>query len=407
MPRARGRSNPPRLNLVPQPLLPVDAPVGTEAVAGFIKQLEAALGGTGPPLLPLPPGLESLRDQLLDRAEPGNRLEFDDIALVVPTSGSTGIPKLAMLSRSALLASVTATHEELGGPGRWLLAVPTSHIAGLQVLGRSVVSGYPPVVMNLNDGFVIRDLIDSVQRLLNDIGPEPRYAALVPTQLRRVLDAGGVAVSALVALDAVLLGGSRAPEDLVTEAHEMGITLVRTYGMTETSAGCVYDGVPLPGLTVTIDDVQRICIAGPMVFSGYRNDPKLTAKVLRDGVFTTNDVGRIDDQGRLHVIGRSDDIIVSGGVNVSPSQVERVLLRHPHVISVTVVGIPDDEWGERVTAVCELSDLISLNELRDFARGSLPNAALPRKLVTVASVPQLSSGKPDRQSIAEFARKHK
>lgn len=392
---------------MPPALIAVDAPVDQHQVADFLAHLEAALGGRGPALLPLPPGPQSLREQLLDRAQLTKRMEYDDIALVVPTSGSTGLPKLALLSRSALLASVTATHQELGGPGRWLLAVPTSHIAGLQVLSRSVVSGYPPVVMNLSDGFIIRDFIDSVQRLLNDIGPEPRYAALVPTQLRRVLETGGVAVAGLVALDAVLLGGAPAPEDVVEEAHAAGITLVRTYGMTETSAGCVYDGAPLPGVNVTIDDVQRICISGSVVFSGYRNDTKLTAKVLRDGVFTTNDLGRIDENGRVHVVGRSDDIIVSGGVNVSPSQVERVLAKHPHVISVTIVGIPDDEWGESVAAVCELSDLITLDELRDFARDSLPSAALPRKLVTVASLPQLPSGKPDRQSIVELVRKSK
>lgn len=392
---------------MPHSLLAVDAPVGQSEVAAFLTHLEAALGGTGHALLPLPPGPESLRDELLDRAEVSRRLEHDDIALVVPTSGSTGAPKLVMLSRSTVLSSVTATHEELGGPGRWLLAVPTSHIAGLQVLSRSVVSGFPPVVMNLQDGFVIRDFIDSVGRLLDDIGPEPRYAALVPTQLRRVLDTGGVAVSGLVALDAVLLGGAPAPEDLVDEAHRAGITLVRTYGMTETAAGCVYDGVPLPGVTATIDDVQRICLSGPVIFSGYRNDPKLTAKVLHDGVFTTNDLGRIDEQGRLHVVGRSDDIIVSGGVNVSPSQVERVLAKHPHVVTVTVVGLPDEEWGEKVTAVCELSDLLTLAELREFARDSLADPSLPQKLVVLASLPQLPSGKLDRKTITEIARKKK
>ena len=379
----------------------LDAPVGRRAVATFMHQLDAALSGDGRALMPLPAAGSPIR-KAIESAEIRDAL-LPEIALVVPTSGSTGRPKLAMLSSTALHTSATMTHEALGGGGRWLLALPTTHIAGLQVLTRSVVSGFPPVVMDLTDGFRVRDLVDATQTLLSDIGPEPRYTSLVPTQLRRVLDAGGAGVAALVAMDAVLLGGASAPPELVARAHESGITLVQTYGMTETCGGCVYDGVPLPGVTVSIDASSRIRIESPTLFSGYYHDPEGTEAALVDGCFVTDDLGEFDAQGRLHVLGRIDDVIVSGGVNVSRAKVERAICEQPQVRDAVVFGQPDEQWGHVVVAVVLADGDLSLDAIGKALRTRLENHEMPKRFVVQQQLPYLASGKPDRQAIQELA----
>ena len=302
----------------------LDAPFGQSHVDAFMPKLAAALEGDGPALLPLPGSPQSIRDQLVAASLPTENLPADT-ALLVPTSGSSGSPKLAMLSSKALRASASATHDALGGGGRWLLALPTTHIAGLQVLVRSHLAGYPPVVLDTTQGFRNESLVDSAKVLLDDIGTQPRYAALVPTQLQRVLDGGRAGVAALMAMDAVLLGGAAATTDLIHQAHEAGITLVQTYGMTETCGGCVYDGVPLDGVTVSLDAHGRVSIEGPILFSGYHGDEVLTREVLFGGTLRTNDIGEFDDHGRLHIIGRADDVVVSGGLSVSCTRVEHII----------------------------------------------------------------------------------
>jgi O-succinylbenzoic acid--CoA ligase len=291
------------------------------------------------------------------------------------------------------------THDAIGGDGRWLLALPTTHIAGLQVLTRSVVSGFPPVVMDLTNGFRVRDLVDATQTLLNDIGPEPRYTSLVPTQLGRVLDAGGAGIAALVAMDAVLLGGARAPAELVTRAHEAGITLVQTYGMTETCGGCVYDGVPLPGVRVSVDAASRIRIESPTLFSGYYQDAASTAAALADGCFVTDDLGEIDTQGRLHVVGHADNVIISGGTNVSAMKVEHAICEYSQVRDAVVFGQSDPEWGEIVVAVVLADGELSLDGLRQALGTRLETDEMPRRFIVQRQLPYLPSGKPDRQAI--------
>ncbi|MEO8330611.1 MAG: AMP-binding protein, partial [Candidatus Nanopelagicales bacterium] len=255
-------------------LLTLDAPVTAADVTKFLPHLENALAGNGPAVHALPRGKA-------DQHSVGSRpLEFDDIAVVVSTSGTSGQPKLAMLSRSAITASVAATHQALGGPGRWLLMVPTSHIAGVQVLTRSIMAGYSPTVLDLSTSFRSKGFAAAVDNLLGAAGSERRYTSLVPTQLRRILDAGAEAVAQLVAFDAVLLGGSAPPPALVERAEGAGINIVESYGMTETSAGCVYDGMPLTGVQVTLGASDRIEIRGPVIFSGYHGEPELSRIAL-------------------------------------------------------------------------------------------------------------------------------
>jgi O-succinylbenzoic acid--CoA ligase len=313
----------------------------------------------------------------------------------VPTSGSTGIPKGALLPASALLHSAHATLDRLGGPGQWLLAMPVTHVAGLQVLVRSLVSGLTPVELDLSPGFTAEAFAAAASRL----SPQNRrYTALVPTQLRRLLDAG----VDLSTFDAVLVGGAASP-------FAAPGNVVRTYGMSETCGGCVYDGQPLGGVDVVIEEGGRISIGGPVVFAGYRLRPDLTAAALVNGRHLTQDLGTWTDESRLEVVGRVDDVIVSGGVNVAAGLVEAVLSQHPSVAAVAVVGVPDDEWGERVVAVAVGSigvPVLRLADVRAFCTGRLEPAAVPRQVVTVDRLPMLASGKPDRSAVRSLVAAH-
>lgn len=329
-------------------------------------------------------------------------LERNDVALVVATSGSTGEPKGVLLTADALRASATATHERLGGGGQWLLALPVSSIAGLTVLVRSLMARTRPEVVDLYGGFSVAAFTEATARLRTDV---PRYTSLVPTQLRRLLGAGqGPALSSY---DAVLVGGAALAPTLRDEAAAAGVRVVTTYGMSETCGGCVYDGESLAGVTVDIGDDGRVELGGPTVFVGYRLRPGLTAAALVDGRHLTQDLGRWLPDGRLEVLGRVDDVIVSGGVNVPSALVERVLSGHPGVAACAVVGRPDAEWGERVVAVVQPVDWSAaptIEDLRSFAAGSLDKAALPRQVVALQLLPVLPSGKPDKEAVRTLLR---
>jgi O-succinylbenzoic acid--CoA ligase len=326
-----------------------------------------------------------------------------DTALVVPTSGSTGEPRLAVLSRGALTTSADLTHAALGGPGRWLLALPTTHIAGLQVLVRSLRAGLAPEVLDPDASFTTERFVAAVASMDKSSSDHPHYTALVPTQLQRLVD-DGAGLEALWQLDAVLVGGAAVSPALVNRARDAGVTIVRTYGMTETCGGCVYDGVPLEGVMVDIDGEGRIMVKGPVLFDGYL-DGDDTA--LSDGWFTTSDIGHLDD-GVLTVEGRIDNVLISGGVNVPAESVERALRDLPYIGEAVVVGAPDAEWGERVVAVVTSASEVDESGVRDDLRGQIPDAWLPRSVVRMAALPQLSSGKPDRaavrRTVADLAR---
>ncbi len=308
----------------------------------------------------------------------------DPPPLVVETSGSTGRPKRVLLSRRAMRASADAAHRRLGGPGRWLLSLPATHVAGVQVLFRSVRAGTEPVV-----------------------APDPaavghtgrRYASLVPTQLHRAL-ASPRDLDALAGLDAVLVGGAALADADRVAAQAAGVRVVATYGMSETCGGCVYDGVPLPGVAVKVDAGGRVLVGGPVLFDGYDGEPARTAAVLQDGWLRTEDLGRVDHDGRLVVLGRADDVVVSGGVKVPAPAVAAVLARHPAVGRVEVVGVPDEEWGERVVAVVVPVGPVSLEELRGLVR---PRAWAPKGLVLLDALPTLPGGKVDRLALRTVA----
>ena len=330
--------------------------------------------------------------------------EDDPEPLSVRTSGSTSGPKDVLLSASAVTASATATLRRIGGPGRWLLALPPHYVAGLQVITRSVLAGTSPVVLDDHP-----DLASATRALASADGssgttsrPDRLYAALVPTQLHRALSSAAD-TEALAAYNCILLGGSAAPESLLSRAREVGITVVTTYGMSETCGGCVYDGVALDGVTVALGTDGEIRIAGPVLFDGYADEPELTAEALRDGWFHTADLGRLDDEGRLSVLGRLDDVVVSGGVNVSLSVVEDRVLAMSAVDHAAVTSRPDPEWGAEVVVVLESAPALpDLGEVRAFVSAQHPRSWAPRRLFVVEALPMLSSGKVDRRRVAEL-----
>lgn len=312
-------------------------------------------------------------------------LETDD-ALWVRTSGSTGEPKMVVLSAAALRASVAATHAALGGPGQWWATLPTSSVAGLQTLVRSLLAGHAPV------------------ERVDDLTAARRYASLVPTQLHRIVASGDPGPWA--SLDAVLVGGAAAAPSLVARARELGVPIVRTYGMTETCGGCVYDGFPLDGVGVRTDPDGVIEVAGPMLFDGYR-DGSGALQARESTWWPTADLGSMDDTGRLSVLGRRDDVVISGGVNVPLPAVTGALQAMPGVVDALAVGVDDDEWGQRVVAlvVAEGSGATpALGALRDAVElAGHPRTWAPREVIVVDAIPLLPSGKPDRLAARTLA----
>jgi O-succinylbenzoic acid--CoA ligase len=365
---------------------------------GLVEPLRQALTGAGPAVLPVAAG-QSM-PELLGELAAAEDSPDDPTALVVATSGSTGAPKGVLLSAGALHASALATHRRLGGPGRWLLATPARYIGGIQVLVRSMLAGTEPGVVDLSGGFRPELFVESARSVLATAGRH--YTALVPTQLTRLIDAGGAAVAALRAFDAIVIGGAATPPALRRRAAESGITIVPAYGMSETASGCVYDGVPLDGVSVRLGTDQRIELAGPMLARGYRGQPELTGASFVDGWFATADRGRFAEDGRLEVLGRIDDVINTGGVKVSAADVERILAEQPQVNQACVVGIPDQEWGELVAAAIvptETSVPPSGYELRMAVIAAMGSPAGPRRIRFMDELPLIGPGKPDRAEV--------
>jgi len=378
---------------VSRPLRP--APADPDHPGALLAALAAALDGTGPAVRaswPAPPA-------------PASQLWVpDDVALVVDTSGSTGEPRSVLLSTTALRASAAATQTRLGGPAQWLLTLPPTHVAGLQVLVRSLLAGTEPVLA-APGGFRPESFAADAARLT---GPR-RYVSLVPTQLHRLLDDAGAGLAGLTTFDAVLLGGAASSPALLARAKAAGVRVTTTYGMSETCGGCVYDGVPLDGVRTRVDDDGRVLLAGPVLATGYLGRPDLDAEafVVEGGVrwLRTSDLGELTD-GRLTVLGRLDDVLVTGGAKVSPAAVERLVAQLPGVGEVCVVGVPDAEWGQAVTAVVVLAaghTAPTLDSVRSHVTRSLEPPAAPRHLVILDSLPTRGPGKTDRRAVAVLA----
>lgn len=395
------------------PLRVVELDGSPERVGVLVDALAAALDGA-PAVLPVPTG-----------TAPSATTAPSGTAVVIATSGSTGEPKLVALSAAALRASARATEARLGGPGRWLLALPAEHVAGVQVIVRALLAGARPQVLETRAGFRPSGFAEATATL----GPGPRYTSLVPTQLRRILDAEtDSARAALRTYTAVLVGGAALDSATHERALAEGVQVVTTYGMSETAGGCVYDGVALDGVLVDLDADGRILLGGPTLASGYLGRADETAVAFAGGRFRTGDLGRRHN-GRLEVLGRADDVIVTGGEKVAPAAVERILASLPGVRAACVTAIPDDEWGQVVAAAVvleagepeagkpetgdlaagepEAGDLASVADgLRAAVRAELGRAAVPRRIVAVAEIPLRGIGKPDRTAVARLVAAH-
>jgi O-succinylbenzoic acid--CoA ligase len=311
-------------------------------------------------------------------------------AAVVATSGTGGLPKAVELDTAAVRAAAHAVSSALdAGPGdRWLCCLPLHGVAGLAILARAVHGGLP---LEVHEHFDPGRVAAAAGRAT--------LVSLVPAMLPPLLAAG----AELGRFRRVLLGGGPIPANLT------GGPLVRTYGLTETFGGVVHDGHPLEGVELRLEtgrsggltdgrpvDFGEILVRGPMLFRGYRDDPARTAAALRGGWLRTGDLGRLDPGPRLVVLGRRDDVIVTGGVNVHPAEVEAVLSAHPTVAEVGVRGLPDQRWGQRVAAWVVPRDPAApptLAELRAFALERLAAAKAPRELLLVPSLPRGPSGK--------------
>lgn len=428
------------------------------------------------------------------------------VDMVLRTSGSTtGTGKLVGVSMDALVASARATHKRLGGPGIWVLALPAYHAAGVQVLVRAAVAGTHVFNAYKEGGFDPQHLAqvidaacvaaadcdagssfddDAVSSCAGGVGGEaegalaaddsgracPVYTSLVPTQLRRALDDEQLR-GALARLDAVLIGGAAADAQLLEQAKAAGIRVVTTYGMSETCGGCVYDGQPLPGVSMDVDQATgAIWLSGPMLATGYLGDEERTrrcfvsrpdtqagegtsdagetasaAESAEAGAagagteagatspgaeagaggpgagsdagagepdrrwFITSDRGQIVD-GRLQVLGRLDDVIISGGIKVEPGPIEALLALNPLVSECAVVGLPDLQWGQVVTAVVVPASMPGLGrvdegailaQIRVYLEQKLSGAQCPKQVLLADALPYKGIGKVDRRALAQ------
>ena len=404
-------------------LAAVGDPPASSATAGAQAESTAC---PLPLLVPIGPG----EDEERVRADLARRITRvpPRTDLVLRTSGSTtGTGRLIAMSAAALVASARATHARLGGPGTWLLPLPAHHVAGLQILIRSLGAGTEPVVVDTSSGFSPTALAEALSSARRSTGAAASrlYVSLVPTQLVRVLQ-DPQARRALAGADTVLLGGAAADPALLARARGAGVTVVTTYGMSETGGGCVYNGRPLDGVELSIQNPDaegagRILISGPVLAEGYLQPADRAPDDAGGGflkssgkrVLATSDRGRLRSDGRLEVLGRLDDVIITGGVKVEPRTVEEALTGLGMVAEACAVGLPDTQWGSVVVAAVVLEPAAGQETpgnrggpdgeaLREAVRTRLDGAHAPKRIVVLEALPLRPSGKVDRRAVARL-----
>jgi O-succinylbenzoic acid--CoA ligase len=391
------------MNIGPMNIGPID-------IDPALKALAAALHGEGP-AVELSVGDDG--GLVVGHVEtPG----CDDAVAVVRTSGSTGTPKATILTVEALAASSMATAFALKGEGQWLLALPVQYVAGVQVLVRSLFAGTRPWVMDMSQGFTPEAFTEAALELTD----KHRYTSLVPTQLQRLLeDPSPETLAVLRRFNGVLLGGAPASAQLLDTARDAGVRVFSTYGSAETCGGCIYDGVPLEGVSVRVEADGRILLGGDTVAAGYLDSPESTDTFFEeDGVrwYRTSDLGSLDANGRLTVLGRVDDVIITGGVKVSAAHVQEELEKSDGVTAAFVAGVPSAEWGQAVAAYVAVSPEVAGSPPDDSAPGGAEGTAgagdpavvlgaewhrtlgllAPKTVLTAPELLMLPNGKPDR-----------
>ncbi|MGG7464887.1 AMP-binding protein [Plantibacter sp. YIM 135347] len=359
--------------------------------AELFDALHRALDGSGPAVLParldapMPQGLPDTVER--------------KVAVIVETSGSTGEPKRVVLSTSALLQSAAGSGAALGGHGQrqWLLALPAHYIAGINVLVRSIAEGTTPVILEPGP-FDVAEFCRHVERMTGD----SLFAALVPAQLADLVSAAEVSTTVrdtLRGMHGLLVGGQSTPLELRERADALDLRIVRSYGSSETSGGCVYDGVPFAGVDARlIDDVLEL--SGPVLAEGYLGDPVRTAAAFPEEGgrrwYRTGDTARLVD-GAVQITGRADNVIISGGINVSLDRVQRAVRSIPGLADAVVLGIDDERFGQ--ASVVVTAGAGTLDDARTAVEHAVGRHARPVRLERVAAIPTLASGKPDVQAL--------
>ena len=359
--------------------------VAANDTVGALLALADALAGkqavfiTAPETNGLMPEVQGLPDQV-----------DSDIALIVESSGSTGTPKRISLSAAALVASAKASEARLAPnapvntPSQWLVCLPINYVAGANVLIRSLVADTQPVLMNTSLPFTP----DAFARSASLMTAERRFVSLVPTQLLRLANQAGIddfLLAGLRRFDAVLLGGQAPDSALLKKAADLGLNVVQSYGMAETAGGCVYDGIPLDGVSVRIGQDQIIEISGPTLANNVAG---------ADGWYRTNDLGEFDAEGNLVILGRANRVLASGGIKVSLDSIEAVVRQIGGVTEAAAIAVTDPEWGERAVLIYlgspEVADYIAAEILNNLGA-----AAKPVRVIRVDAIPRLTSGKTD------------
>ncbi len=401
----------------PRVLRAVTVPPGMGGVLKLASMIGPALDGSGPAIAPMADSPEFIVSQTLAALRPSDPdypLESNDIAIVSATSGSTGTPKGVLLSQQALAASATAFGNRFGTNNRWVVSMPAHRIAGIMVLVRSWFHNSPFEIDPSVGGarpFEAATFAATTMRAVRASNSDGRalMVSLVPTQIARLLESGSVGIEALQSYDLVLSGAAATPQPMLNKMRELGIKVSVSYGMTETCGGCVFDGRPLDGVNISLgtqDDVEpgRVTISGSVTASGYRLRPDLDALSFISGQVQTHDVGKLDSSGLLHILGRLDDVVTVGGVNVALSAVESLIRHHPAIEDVAVIDLQDELWGSIPIAYVvtrnHISDTANLiSEIQSTIRDQISRAAVPRTVQFVTSLPMLDSGKIDRISL--------
>lgn len=364
-----------------------------------LKALMAALHGEGP-------AVEIVLDENGEPRAVPVETGVEDAAVVVRTSGSTGTPKATVLTVDALAASSVATAMALRGEGQWLLALPLQYVAGVQVLVRSLYAGTRPWVMDQTNGFTPEAFTAAAEELTDKI----RFTSLVPTQLQRLLDSPAPETLAVLRrFNAILLGGAPASPGLLAAAQAAGLKVVTTYGSAETCGGCVYDGEPLDGVEIRIGDGDlegRVLLGGDTVAAGYLDAARASKAAFfeEDGTrwYVTSDLGELSPEGKLTVLGRADDVIITGGVKASATYIQSKLEELDGVTAAFVAGVPSREWGQAVAAYVAVEDpspegIKGFTARREAALGVLA----PKTVLADKELLMLPNGKPDRLAMIE------
>lgn len=389
------------------------------AVADVRARLTAALEGAGPAveIVEAPGGsadtsTESGIPFVVEHPEDAP----EGTAAVIRTSGSTGTPKRTALPADALKASAAATAQRIGA-GHWLLALPLHYVAGLAVVSRAVLAGTTLVTMDLRSRFTAEAFAAATDELANAAGaeapgsddsPQPLLTSLVPTQLTRLLESPQ-GVEALKRYAAVLVGGGATPPATLERARKLGIPVVLTYGSAETCGGCVYDGEPLPGVSISIDSDGRVSLGGPQVAAGYIGDQERTEQHFvthspdprmnqahPSRWYVTDDLGTLLPNGALQIRGRIDDVINTGGVKVSAARILVAIEAMPSVREAVVVPVPHPEWGQTVGLI--YAGDATEADIAATVKANVSAAAVPRVVIRAGAIPRLSNHKPDRQA---------